>query len=437
MSFRGRRGSYPRNSGGNRRPHSRSNFNTRSDNNFGNSGGRQNSRDNGTPLQGILRNAERPISNSSFSPPPEKLPTTPGPKHDGSNQSWKNEQQEKNQPNLREQAQKYIQEQQVELNSSKPELKDSPPSIVPKCEDVTITPVTPCATQEKSLAMEVVDEEEVQKKGRPAWVKNIGKINKKELRRRRNLRLRKILQPKNALMVLNELVGSTPYEVVDVPDPFNGPIFKCSVQVEGVEHCGVGKSKPAAKNAAAETALKHMVLNKVKTLPTVSPTTSQDAEGTEMKVDMEDGSDGISWSHVACYALHKLLNGWDEGNTFSLTEKIVQSGDSGDGVRTVEKKKPAKKLPDMAHTMNPVMLLNQMVPNAMFVEIAREGNPPNIVFTVKCTIENDEFFGSGSTKKGARKMCAFAACKKKLGIQYSPEFLEEQGYVEDSVEMMQ
>lgn len=30
-------------------------------------------------------------------------------------------------------------------------------------------------------------------------------------------------------------------------------------------------------------------------------------------------------------------------------------------------------------------------------------------------------------------MCAFAACRKLLGIQYTPAFLEEHGFTEDAV----
>lgn len=68
-----------------------------------------------------------------------------------------------------------------------------------------------------------------------------GKINKKERLRRRNQRLRKILQPKNALMVLNELIGSTPYNLSETPNVYDGTSFKCSVSVDGMEHIGMGK----------------------------------------------------------------------------------------------------------------------------------------------------------------------------------------------------
>lgn len=61
----------------------------------------------------------------------------------------------------------------------------------------------------------------------------------------------------------------------------------------------------------------------------------------------------------------------------------------------VFEKKPAKKLPDTATTMNPIMLLNQMYPNVLYEEASKTGNPPNIVFTIKCIVGSDVFLGSG------------------------------------------
>lgn len=71
---------------------------------------------------------------------------------------------------------------------------------------------------------------------------NAGKISKKEKRGRRNQRLRKILQPKNALMVLNELVGGQKYTIVEgtvgIEHTEN---FAATVVVDGQEYIGFGK----------------------------------------------------------------------------------------------------------------------------------------------------------------------------------------------------
>lgn len=352
---------------------------------------------------------------------------------------------------LRQQAEKFLQGQQAmqppppliikkESADQKPVPAPAPKVDVPpppmisepvkttNGDDVSFSPVIPIDAPPKE---------------KPAWVKGSGKINKRELRRRRNLRLRKMLQPKNALMVLNELVGSTVYDVIEAPDLFSGAIFKCNVKVDGIDHIGLGKSKPAAKNAAAETALKYLVLSKVNRTQGTDPAGVIPEGGeTEIKMEVDENSEEISWSHVACYALHKLLSSWDEGATLNLAEKVSHvtnnggndSTDSGKD-KTVEKR-PAKKLPENANEMNPLMLLNQMVPNAVYEEVSKEGNPPNVTFTIKCTIGNDVFFGTASTKKGARKACAFGACRQVLGIQYTSIFLQEHNFAEEAVRIV-
>lgn len=72
---------------------------------------------------------------------------------------------------------------------------------------------------------------------------NTGKISRKERQRRRNLRLSKILQPKNAVMILNELVKSATYTVSDLPLPSEMNQYTANVLVDGVSHIGHGKSQ--------------------------------------------------------------------------------------------------------------------------------------------------------------------------------------------------
>lgn len=79
---------------------------------------------------------------------------------------------------------------------------------------------------------------------------------------------------------------------------------------------------------------------------------------------------------------------------------------------TTVDKRPAKKLPEKAAEMNPIMLLNQMRPNAVYEDAGTVGLPPNVHFTVNCTVGDEVFHGSASTKKVARRLAAFAACTK-------------------------
>lgn len=52
-------------------------------------------------------------------------------------------------------------------------------------------------------------------------------------------------------------------------------------------------------------------------------------------------------------------------------------------------------MPPNPETINPLMLLNQMMPQARFEEIGRSGNPPQVIFSFRCTVDNQSFVGSG------------------------------------------
>uniref|UniRef100_A0A1Y1MGD1 DRBM domain-containing protein n=1 Tax=Photinus pyralis TaxID=7054 RepID=A0A1Y1MGD1_PHOPY len=243
--------------------------------------------------------------------------------------------QQMQQQHLRQQAEKYLQNQKPPQQQGNQLIIKQEPAEQPKPLMATKTIPPPAPIISETNAPQATNggdippliQEEGQPKEKPAWAKGGGKINKKELRRRRNLRLRKMLQPKNALMVLNELVGSTVYDVVEAPDLFSGAVFRCTVKVDGIDHVGLGKSKPSAKNAAAETALKYLVLSKVNKAPVADtpPAPVPETSETEIKMEIDENSEELSWSHVACYALHKLLSSWDEGVGVNLAEKVILS----------------------------------------------------------------------------------------------------------------
>nr|XP_023018647.1 nuclear transcription factor Y subunit beta-like isoform X1 [Leptinotarsa decemlineata] len=240
---------------------------------------------------------------------------------------------------------------------------------------------------------------EVKKK--PFWFHNKGKIAKKERTRRRNVMLTRTLKPKNAVMILNELVKSTTYAVEELPTKFNGNSFKATVVYEGSEHVGFGRNKMQAKNAAAETALKHFVkshkLSEVK----------KDEEGNEnMDLSEEDAQNPLPWQHVVSFALFKLFSSWEQG----LSEGTVSS--------KVNEPKQAKKMPANPETVNPLMMINQMLPQAHFEEVGKTGVPPNVLFSFKCIVDEDVFLGTGPNKKAAKRMAAYGACHKILGINY-------------------
>lgn len=62
---------------------------------------------------------------------------------------------------------------------------------------------------------------------------------------------------------------------------------------------------------------------------------------------------------------------------------------------TPKEPKKAKKMPDNPHTMNPLMLMNQMLPGCVWEEVGKSGSPPNVLFTFQVTVGDKRFTGSG------------------------------------------
>ncbi|XP_060522172.1 double-stranded RNA-specific editase Adar-like isoform X2 [Cylas formicarius] len=305
------------------------------------------------------------------------------------------------------------------------------------------TPVVPApnppAPENKDVdAMDTSGEGEDGKvKRRPIWARGI-KISRKEKLRRRNLRLSKMLQPKNAVMILHELVKNTAYEVEELSCKIDNNQYKATVMFEGETHVGLGRSKIQAKNAAAENALKYLVKNKQLKLTKSEEGTEgggggggrQDdttEEGEKMDIQTDEGSTVMPWQHVASFALFKLFSSWGEDPV--LTSRVSQAQEllggpkvavtPGERVDTITK--PAKKLPNKPEEINPLMLLNQMCPQAQFEELGKAGTPPNVTFTFQVTIDGQTFNGSGPNKKTAKRLAAYAACHSVLKISYPPE----------------
>lgn len=260
--------------------------------------------------------------------------------------------------------------------------------IIPPVEQ----PVTPVIENE---AAKTEGSNDTEKK---SWMNR--KIPKKEKVRRRNQRLSKLLQPKNALMILHELVQNPVFDVSEVEGQ-----FKATVTVADIAHNGLGKSKNAAKNAASEAAIRHLIkYKKVETMDAASD------DGSE-KMDTYDANESpesapLPWQQVASFALYKLFDSWGEKPERKEEPKKVNS---------------AKKMPENPSTLNPIMVINQMYPQAIFDELETIGNPPNVQFKIQCTIEGKNFIGTGPSKKVAKKLAAYAACHTLLGIAYPPE----------------
>ncbi|KRT79582.1 hypothetical protein AMK59_6674, partial [Oryctes borbonicus] len=387
-------------------------------------------------------------------PPPQATPIKPQPVPNPPQQQQQHQQQQQ-QPQLQQQQPLHQQQQQpLHQQQQQPQQHQQPPPPKPptnmqQAAEQMLTdqsfmaenkPATLTNSVEIPALGDGVDgtatENNVQHKARPFWMKRNGRINRAERAKRRNVRLRKLLQPKNALMIINELVGHVPFDVSETKtgNAFED-VYKAAVSIEGKDHVGYGKSKALAKTSAAEMAVRSMILNKLRITAQAAPATTEE-ESKEVRMEVtEENQDDVSWTHIASFAIHKLFSSWgDDGNMadmisrsnsyVSLSESNVSNKDGASTIQAQPEQKPAKKLPENAALMNPIMLLNQMHPNAKYEELGKSGTPPHIQFTIKCTVGNQSFIGTGPNKKAARKQATFEACKTLLGIEYPPDILQ-------------
>lgn len=270
----------------------------------------------------------------------------------------------------------------------------------------------------------------------PRWKRKIPglKVNRKLKRLRLNQRLRKTLQPKNAIMVLNEMKSGVQFTFPETTSNLpNNSLFLVHVEVDGKTYVGQGLSKLLARQNAAENALKSLLLEKMTAAAMKARldsendgnTASESGETKESGEAMEtsnDDSDEIPWSSLASFALYKLFLEWQNQGTVVPVPRPGLS--PGKPKKEQPKSTGPKELPPNALTIHPVMLLNQMRPGVTYNEVSRVGNPPNTMFTLATEIDGQEFVGTAKNKKDAKKIAAKAALQTLFNLVY-PEEKEE------------
>jgi len=263
-------------------------------------------------------------------------------------------------------------------------------------------------------------------KVRPPWQKvgPDGKpIKRKPNPARRNAMFRKHLQPKTAIMCLNELITGLKYTVEPLESIGN---FAASVEVNGVTYRGYGSSKMLAKQAAAEAAL----------VSFVKPPPPKSAPGQEEPLDE------TPWKTIASFAMYKLFAEWSEGNA----GRQAPSGPLDSGAQAmpgdlrnyltqlqqdqqptnaatfaqapVAKKakapkaannatpQPAKLSDDVKASMHPVMAVNQLNPGIEYTSEEQMDAQNTRIWSVSAIVNGQQFFGSGPNTKKAKLACA-------------------------------
>lgn len=218
----------------------------------------------------------------------------------------------------------------------------------------------------------------------------------------------KMVQPKNALMQLNELKPGLKYSVESQEGPAHQPSFVVSVDVDGQRFTGRGQSKQLAKHAAAQAALKSFVQfrNVPEAFWAMSRTIVRSGDFTSDEVEPDEGVgifSGFSSDGNAIEEFHR-----DQLKRFS-------------GGKDADAEKKATKAAEEADKKNPVMLLNELQPGLEYTLVSENAAVPTQRFTMAVTTSNgDVYEGCGSNKRLAKAAAARAALLKLYNIMANP-----------------
>ncbi|UYV66712.1 ADARB2 [Cordylochernes scorpioides] len=199
---------------------------------------------------------------------------------------------------------------------------------------------------------------------------------------------------KTPLMQLNELKPGLVFTVDGQEGLPHEPIFLVSVEVNNQKFHGRGPSKQQAKHAAANEALKSFVQFQ----------------------DMADVGRSVANS-IACWDFTSDI----VDNEQAIFNKFEKNGSSKMEISPepkTEDPKPPQVRTDIV-SKHPVMLLNELYPGSYYELLKEHPNHPGQRFTMKVTVGDKIFEGSGTNKKLAKAAAARAAICEILKVNYS------------------
>ncbi|XP_038220751.1 double-stranded RNA-specific editase B2-like isoform X2 [Zerene cesonia] len=281
---------------------------------------------------------------------------------------------------------------------------------------------------------------------KPSWMKKmqgVKRISNKERRRRQNQNLRKLLTPKSALMVLNEIMPGEQlvFKVEPVQDKqfykSTDTCFCAEVTVEGKTFKGVGETKANARHAAAELAIRELIISRLSRLQDQQAASNAAATAANAAADAT-GEEGMECAEeepmpmiqLASFALHKLFSEWEgtglrvphfRPSAASVSSEAECGSASGGaaGARGAKAAKQRSEVPSGAGAMHPCMLLTYMRPRTLYRVLACTGDrPQNYEYKMAIDVDGATFVGTGKNKKEARKQAAIAACTSLFGVTF-------------------
>jgi len=236
-----------------------------------------------------------------------------------------------------------------------------------------------------------------------------------------NASVRRMVPPKSPWTLLEELSRSLDLEIIhsflEPVDEDGLKLFPCEVIVNGDPYVGSAPDADISKNIAAEMAIQAYVMH------VVSNRTGEP--------EVTDPLDNAPWAALASLGLFKLFNDWQSrgfslpmmaqpapppvSNNPSTPSPCKKRKEDKPGFQPDFVMKPCKKLPSNPTSVHPVQLFNECYPQAEFAVTLGGVNTP---YTVTVTVDGQQFTGEGRNKKDAKKMCAIAAAKGLLNIDY-------------------
>jgi len=218
-------------------------------------------------------------------------------------------------------------------------------------------------------------------------------------------------QPKNAVVTLNELRPGLEYTLLETKGPVHQPTFVLSVTVNGASFTGEGRSKKQAKQECAENALKSFVQfkNTVDAQVAMRKRSFQDSSSDfASDVDLEP----TDVSGVTKFEKEGSVSSSSESPSAAKKPKIETPKSGGKGGKVGS--------PAPGGDKNPCMMLNELKPGVVYDCHESGESPATKRFTMKVTVDEHVFEGTGASKKLAKQAAARSAMTKLFNISFTP-----------------
>lgn len=322
----------------------------------------------------------------------------------------------------------------------------------------TPAPKTPAQPEVKPIVKPVLQETEANgvKKQKPEW--QLRKIDPETKRLRQNARVKKVVKPRPANMVLHEMYPDIVYKIDEVASNKTS-IYRVHFELNNKNYSGEGFSKSQAKQNACEQALKALLLERVAKEQELEKT-AEKAEPMETEEShKKPATDDFPWGKLAAFALQKLMDSWTEKSEVSVPNHPIIPNHPGYGPGpypgpyghpnhvsfsnyagpgsyqnfppqgeralkpAVVKKQsaPRKNFPENPLEYNAVALFNQTWPNTepSYDTTTVEGKPQH---SAALSLEGYQFSASGKSKKEVKLQMAKAVISTLKGVKYPEGF---------------